>query len=68
MSLGFSRGTRRAFVAAFAGVVTLAATSAAQTGTIRGRVTESGTQRGIADAQVSISNTTLGSVTTTSGD
>jgi len=38
------------------------------TGTVRGRVTESGTSAGIADAQVSVVGTPLGSVTSDAGD
>ena len=40
----------------------------AQTGTIRGRVTEVGTQRPIADVQVSVTGTTLGTTTTAAGE
>jgi TonB-linked SusC/RagA family outer membrane protein len=68
MSLGFTRGVWRALAAALLGVITSAAAAGAQVGTIRGRVTEAGSQRPVADAQVTISGTTLGSVTAGSGE
>jgi TonB-linked SusC/RagA family outer membrane protein len=68
MSLGLTRGAWRAFAAAVLGVATAAAVAGAQTGTIRGRVTEAASQRPIADAQVAISGTTVGAVTNAAGD
>lgn len=47
----------------------LATTLAAQnSGVIRGRVVEAGTQRGVADAQVTVIGTSLGAVTNANGD
>ena len=40
----------------------------AATGTVRGRVVEVGTQRPIADVQVTVAGTTMGAVTTSTGD
>jgi TonB-linked SusC/RagA family outer membrane protein len=50
------------------GLVTSAAATGAQTGTIRGRVTETAGQRPVADAQVTIAGSTLGSNTNANGD
>lgn len=48
---------------------TLASSALAQsTGVVRGRVVESGSQRGVAEAQVTIKGTTLGAVTNANGD
>lgn len=47
----------------------LASSAVAQaTGVVRGRVVESGSQRGVAEAQVTITGTTLGAVTNQNGD
>jgi len=55
-----------ALVAALA-VITRTA-SAQSFGTIRGRVVESGSQRGVAEARVTITGTTLGAVTNDNGE
>jgi TonB-linked SusC/RagA family outer membrane protein len=68
MSVGCSRVTWRILAVACIGVVTSAVVAGAQTGTVRGRVTEAGSQRPIPEAQVTISRTTLGSATNASGD
>ena len=48
---------------------TLVSTAVAQsTGVVRGRVVESGSQRGVAEAQVTITGTTLGAVTNANGE
>ena len=48
---------------------TVASSALAQnTGVVRGRVVESGSQRGIAEAQVTITGTTLGAVTNANGE
>jgi len=41
---------------------------AAQTGTVRGRVVESGSQRPVAEAQVSVSGTNIGTITNGAGE
>jgi TonB-linked SusC/RagA family outer membrane protein len=38
------------------------------TGTVRGRVTDAGSQRPVSDAQVSVAGTTLGAITNATGD
>ncbi|MEO7648445.1 MAG: SusC/RagA family TonB-linked outer membrane protein [Gemmatimonadaceae bacterium] len=63
-----SRATAAALFA-FALCAASAAPALAQsTGVIRGRVIESGSQRGVAEAQVTITGTTLGAVTNANGD
>jgi TonB-linked SusC/RagA family outer membrane protein len=52
----------------FFGVVTSAADAGAQAGTIRGRVTDAASQRPVAEAQVTVSGTTLGASTTANGE
>jgi TonB-linked SusC/RagA family outer membrane protein len=67
MSVGFARVTRRAFAAASLGLVASTAVVTAQTGTIRGRVSEAASQRPVADAQVTVAGTTLGAATNANG-
>ena len=65
------RFSRAALVACATAALAIAAPSAlvAQTtGTIRGRVIEAGSSRGLSDAQVSIVGTTRGAVTSANGD
>jgi TonB-dependent SusC/RagA subfamily outer membrane receptor len=68
MSHILSQATRRIAAAAVV-IVSVATTSAAaqETGTITGTVTEAGTGRPLAGAQVSISGTTLGTLTGANG-
>jgi TonB-linked SusC/RagA family outer membrane protein len=68
MSVGLARATRRALGAAFLALVTSGLAAGAQTGTVRGRVTEAASQRPVADAQVTVSGTTLGAATTATGE
>src|SRR5688500_10897538 len=68
MSLGLKRGTWRVVALTLLGVVSSAAAAGAQTGTIRGRVTEAASQRALADAQVTVAGTTLGSSTNANGE
>ena len=49
-------------------LLTAQALEAQATGTVRGRVVEVGTQRPIADVQVTVTGTTMGAVTTSTGD
>ena len=56
---------RSAFFAAF---VPCALVAQATTGTVRGRVTDAGTARGVAEAQVTVAGTRLGSTTNSNGD
>ena len=66
-----TRGRAPTWLALAALIIGLASPLAAQggsTGSIRGRVTEAGTQRGIADAQVGVSGTALGAVTNANGE
>ena len=62
----------RALLAALAGVfigaVPLDAIAAQSLGTIRGRVTEGGSQRPVADVQVTVVGTALGGLTTQNGE
>jgi TonB-linked SusC/RagA family outer membrane protein len=68
MSLGQSSGTWRVLALTVLGVITSAAAAGAQTATIRGRVTEAASQRPLAEAQVTVSGTTLGSSTNANGE
>ena len=65
-SLGFK--TIVLAVAAIAVSAALAAEAAAQTGTIRGRVIEAASQRGVSDARVTVAGTTLSAITNERGD
>ncbi len=55
-------------VAAMAVSAATATAAAAQTGTIRGRVTEIASQRGVSDARVTLTGTTLSAVTNENGE
>jgi TonB-linked SusC/RagA family outer membrane protein len=68
MFFSLRRLTRGAVAALALGALAPAWAGAQATGTIRGRVTESGSGRGIAEAQVTISGTGLGAVTNSGGD
>jgi TonB-linked SusC/RagA family outer membrane protein len=68
MSFGLRSGTWRTLALTGLGSVTFAAAAAAQAGTIRGRVTEAGSRRPVAEAQVNISGSVLGAVTNGAGD
>ncbi|MGZ8377520.1 MAG: SusC/RagA family TonB-linked outer membrane protein [Gemmatirosa sp.] len=70
MSLKLVRATGLCLVPMALGVLTprLVLSQATATGTVRGRVTEAGSQRPIPDAQVSVVGSTQGSITNSAGE
>jgi TonB-linked SusC/RagA family outer membrane protein len=68
MSLGLRGRTWRLLALTVFVTLTSAATAGAQTGTIRGRVIDGGSQRPISDVQVTVAGTTLGAATNVNGE
>jgi TonB-linked SusC/RagA family outer membrane protein len=68
MSLKLVRATGLCLVPMALGVLTPRLVLAQSTGTVRGRVIEAGSQRPVADAQVSVVGSTVGAITNAAGD
>src|SRR5436309_622796 len=68
MTRKLARAAGLVFGAAVVALLAPRSVLAQTTGTVRGRVTESGAQAGVSDAQVSIVGTQLGAITNAIGD